>query len=83
MQLVEQCPPDVRIVIRLTGTGLKAQSLAELLCIDDPRESRYKSAPIALSCRSRNHVSLLAPFKVVHHSWSMIAPEKHKRIVLS
>lgn len=79
MQLVDQCPPDARIVIRLSGAGLKAQSLGrELLCVDDPRESRHKSAPIALSCRPRNHDSLLAPFKVVHHSWSIMLPKSTK-----
>lgn len=63
MQLLEQCPPDARIVVRLFRRGLKAQSLAELLCIDDPRQSRRKSAEIALSCRPRNHVSLLASLR--------------------
>jgi hypothetical protein len=80
MQLVDQCPPDARIVIRLSGAGLNAQSLGRGICSvlmtrvnlgTSQLRSRY------LADHGTTTVFLL-PFKVVHHSWSMMLPKSTK-----
>jgi hypothetical protein len=84
MQLLEQCQPRCADCTASFRRGLKPQSLAELLSIDDPRESRCNPVPIALSCRARTTTSvfLLPPISGA----SLLVYDrsrKHKSIVFS
>lgn len=84
MQLLEQCPPRSADFSASFQRGLKSQSLAELLCIDDPRGSRCNPAPIALSCCARvtTSVFLLPPISGA----SLLVYDrsrKHKSVVFS